>query len=87
MSMRSRSLIIRDESGATAFEYALIVGSVALSLVIAVKFLGGEVINLYDDVAGAFDINLPGTLGDGASGAGGSNDPPRCVQVGSNCKK
>ena len=85
--MRNRSQFSRSQSGATAIEYALIVGSVALSLVIAVKFLGVEVTGLYDDVAGAFDINLPGAPGDGAPGDSGSNDPPRCVQVGSNCKK
>ena len=66
--VRNRSQYSRNQSGATAIEYALIVGSVALSLVTAVKFRGVKVTSHYGDVAGAFDINLPGTPSDDAPG-------------------
>ena len=44
---------LRDERGATAIEYALIAGSIAVAIVAAVNSLGDTVKGLYETVATA----------------------------------
>ena len=86
LSMRVFTYFLRNQSGATALEYVLIASGVALAIVVAVNLLGGEVTNLYAEVVDGFDIDMPGS----PDGGGPSDTPdnrPRCVQVGSNCKK
>lgn len=46
--------LVRDERGATAIEYALIVGAVAAVIVAAVNVLGTTVLGQYASVAAAF---------------------------------
>ena len=46
---------IRDESGATAIEYGLIAGLVAVAIITALSLLGGSLDNLFSDVATQVD--------------------------------
>jgi len=43
--------MIRDESGATAIEYALILGLVTLAIVGSINDLRGSIENMYDVIA------------------------------------
>jgi len=43
--------LFRDESGATAVEYSLIIGGIAAVVIIVVYALGVKVNNLYHDTA------------------------------------
>ncbi len=43
---------IKDESGTTAIEYALIGVGISVAILAAVQALGGSVSGLYDKVAG-----------------------------------
>ena len=45
---------LRDESGATAIEYAMIAAGIAGVIIAVVIPLGGSVTALYDTVAGAY---------------------------------
>jgi len=45
---------LRDDSGATAIEYAIIAGGVAGAIIIAVSTVGGKVLDLFTSVANAF---------------------------------
>jgi pilus assembly protein Flp/PilA len=45
---------VRDESGTTAIEYALIATGISVAILTAVQALGASVTGLYDTVAGAF---------------------------------
>ena len=52
-----RKLLIRfarHDAGATSIEYALIASLVAVAIVSAVTVLRGDVVALYESVAGAF---------------------------------
>ena len=42
--------LARDESGATATEYALIIGLVAVAIVAILTALGGELVEIFTDV-------------------------------------
>ena len=46
---------IRDESGATAIEYGLIAGLVAVAIITALSLLGGSLDGLFSDVATQVD--------------------------------
>jgi pilus assembly protein Flp/PilA len=46
---------IQDESGATAIEYGLIAGLVAVAIITALSLLGGSLDNLFSDVATQVD--------------------------------
>jgi pilus assembly protein Flp/PilA len=46
---------IQDESGATAIEYGLIAGLVAVAIITALSLLGGSLDNLFSDVAPQVD--------------------------------
>jgi pilus assembly protein Flp/PilA len=43
--------LVRDEDGATAVEYGLIVGAIAGVIVVVVFMLGGKVTNAFNKVA------------------------------------
>lgn len=45
------SRLINDESGATAIEYGLIAGLVAVAIIAALTALGGSLDSLFSDVA------------------------------------
>ena len=47
----------REESGATAVEYALIVGLIAVVIIVAVTLLGGNIKTLLGKAACAIDSN------------------------------
>ena len=49
--MRPLLRLFRDESGATAVEYGLIIGGIAAVIVIVVYALGVKVNSLYHDTA------------------------------------
>jgi pilus assembly protein Flp/PilA len=42
--------LARDESGATAVEYGLILGGIATAIIVIVYLLGAKVNNLYSNV-------------------------------------
>ena len=42
---------LRDETGATAIEYGLIVADVALAIIAVVNSIGGDLQNTYSDVS------------------------------------
>lgn len=48
------SRVLRDASGSTAIEYALIAGGIALAIIGAVTLLGGEVVALFTSLADLF---------------------------------
>jgi pilus assembly protein Flp/PilA len=48
------SRFLRDDSGATAIEYALIAAGVAGAIIIAVSTVGDKVLDLFTSVANAF---------------------------------
>ncbi len=41
----------KDEEGATAIEYALIAGLIAVAIIVALTALGGSIGSLFNDVA------------------------------------
>tara|TARA_Y100001978_G_scaffold164891_1_gene152089 strand:- start:47 stop:226 length:180 start_codon:yes stop_codon:yes gene_type:complete len=46
---------IKEEDGATAIEYGLIAGLVAVAIITALSLLGGSLENLFGDVANQVD--------------------------------
>ena len=46
---------LRSCSGATAIEYAIIVASVAVAIVLALNYLGVELSSLFNDLANVLD--------------------------------
>jgi pilus assembly protein Flp/PilA len=46
--------IVRDRSGATAIEYAVLAALVAMAIIAAVRALGVEVGSTFEDVASGF---------------------------------
>lgn len=47
--------LIRDESGATAIEYGLIAGLVAVAIIAALTLLGTSLDSLFSDVSSQLD--------------------------------
>ena len=47
--------LIRDESGATAIEYGLIAGLVAVAIIAALTALGGSLTDLFTSVSDELD--------------------------------
>jgi pilus assembly protein Flp/PilA len=47
-------LIRADERGATAIEYSLIAGLIALALIVASQGVGSALIEIFNDVAAGF---------------------------------
>jgi pilus assembly protein Flp/PilA len=46
--MKGLTALVRDETGATAVEYGLIIGAVAGLIIIVVYALGGKVLGLWE---------------------------------------
>jgi pilus assembly protein Flp/PilA len=44
----------RDESGATAIEYALIAGSIGLVIITAAQLIGGSLVTVFTNVSTGF---------------------------------
>ena len=64
----------KSRSGATAIEYAVIVASIAVAIILALNFLGVELSDLFEELAEVFNPE--------------QGDPePQCEKVGSNCGK
>ena len=51
VSARIQSRLVRDEEGATAVEYGLIVGLIAIVIIVGVGFLGTTLNGMFNDVA------------------------------------
>jgi len=51
--MKRISCFIRDESGATAIEYALIASLIAVAIITAVSTVGGKVSTVFTEVGNA----------------------------------
>lgn len=50
--LKSRIRALRDDAGATAVEYGLIVALIALAIIVAVTLVGTNLSTLFNDVAG-----------------------------------
>ena len=59
--MARRRLLTSDDEGATAVEYALLVGLIAVIIISSVTLLGGNIDAMFDDIASQ--------LGGGVDGA------------------
>ena len=55
----ARIRLTSEETGATAVEYGLIVGLIAVVLVVAVAALSGALGNLFNGVTGVLNGNTP----------------------------
>ena len=55
LAMRSLRNFVRDDSGATAIEYALIASGVAATIAAVVMTMGTSVQDMYQSVANAFN--------------------------------
>ena len=53
--MQRISRFIRDESGATAIEYALIASLIAVAIISAVSTVGGKVSTVFTEVGNALN--------------------------------
>lgn len=51
---RPLSLLVRDERGAVATEYALVLVLIATVIIVAVTFFGLTLLGLFDQAPGAF---------------------------------
>ena len=49
--MKLLERLVRDESGATAVEYSLILGGVAAAIIVIIYVFGDKVNNLYNNTA------------------------------------
>lgn len=49
-ALMERSSSLRDSRGATAVEYALIIGLIAVVIILAVQFLGGTIRDIFNRV-------------------------------------
>lgn len=58
LAAKLRSLV-RNEEGATAVEYGLIVGLIAVILVVAVAALSGALGDMFDGITGLLEDNTP----------------------------
>ena len=50
-----KSRLVREDEGATAVEYGLIVGLIAVVIIAAVALLGPAIIGVFGDIAGELD--------------------------------
>lgn len=53
--MKSLKKLLRDENGATAIEYGLIVAAIGGLIVLVVFEMGGKLNNAFSNVAAGFD--------------------------------
>lgn len=54
-----------DEEGATAVEYALIVGLIAIAIIGTLEILGGQISSMFERIGEALDGVVPASEGDG----------------------
>lgn len=59
LGLTAKRHLTRDDSGATAVEYGLMVGLIAVVIIVAVTALGGQLQTLFTDVS----EQLPGPTG------------------------
>jgi pilus assembly protein Flp/PilA len=63
----------RDEKGATAVEYGLMVSLIAVAIVLAVTFLGGQIATMFQSAAcGVQGKTYSAAVAPAADGTGGS---------------
>jgi pilus assembly protein Flp/PilA len=55
MDMNRLFCLIREEKGATAIEYGLIAGLIAVVIIAAVGFVGGDVTDIFTQIETALD--------------------------------
>lgn len=60
----------RDDRGASAVEYGLVVGLIAVALIIVLTSLGGGLDNLFQQAAD--EVNSAGSDSGGSGGTGGT---------------
>jgi len=53
--MKIIAQFIRDENGATAIEYGLLVGLLAVAIIVSVGSVGTSIVGIFDDIATKFD--------------------------------
>ena len=53
--MKKFMALLRDEEGATAIEYGLIAGLIAVVIIVAVGALGGKVNEIFTTIGGELD--------------------------------
>lgn len=63
ISTEIRTRLSREEEGATAVEYGLIVGLIAVALIAAVGVLTGALGSVFDDIRDSLNVVTPGTTG------------------------
>jgi Flp pilus assembly pilin Flp len=51
---RPLSLLVRDERGAVAAEYALVLALIAMVIIVALTFFGLTLLGLFNEAQGAF---------------------------------
>jgi pilus assembly protein Flp/PilA len=51
---------LRDEKGATAVEYGIMVALIAVAIIVAVTALGGQLTDLFNTVTGKLAPKAPG---------------------------
>lgn len=71
ISTELRSRLSRDEEGATAVEYGLIVGLIAVVLVAALFLFQGAITESFGNITDSLNSN--NQVGSGAGAGGGSN--------------
>ncbi|WP_297106811.1 Flp family type IVb pilin [uncultured Devosia sp.] len=49
----------QDESGATAIEYGLIAALISVGIILAATTLGGNLGDLFNDIANTLDVTVP----------------------------
>ncbi len=54
--MKFINKFVRDESGATAIEYGLIAGLIAVVIIVAVTLLGGNLSDTFNYIAGKLTV-------------------------------
>jgi len=55
LGIDARRRLTRDDTGATAVEYGLMVGLIAVAIIVAVTLLGDNLTALFDGVAGSVE--------------------------------
>ncbi len=63
ISTEIRTRLSREEEGATAVEYGLIVGLIAVALITAVGVLTGALGSVFNDIRDSLNVVTPGTTG------------------------
>ncbi|MBM4519665.1 Flp family type IVb pilin [Rhodococcus hoagii] len=64
MGLDAKDRLTRDDRGATAVEYGLLVGLIAVAIIVTVALLGGTLDGLFNDV----NNQLPAGGGGGGGG-------------------